>query len=292
MIAVLRRKWRLIGAISGGCFLAGLVVAWLMGASLCAPKQKFVGDLPSDVAGETVEFKSYSGSKLRGWFVPGKAHQGVVVLMHGVRGNRSSMLSRGRFLNAAGYSVLMFDFQAHGESEGQRITFGFLESDDARAAIDFVRKKAPGEKIAVLGTSLGGAAAVLANPPLKIDALVLEMVFPTIRQAVADRLSMRAGPLGPLFAPLLTVQIKPRIGCDPDDLRPIEKVKTLPVPKLFIAGTKDRHTTFTEAQELFRVAADPKEFWPVEGAAHEDLHGFARTAYEGKVLAFLKQQLR
>ena len=50
--------------------------------------------------------------------------------MHGVRGNRLSMLDRARFLSHAGFSVLVFDFQAHGESSGEHTTFGELESLD------------------------------------------------------------------------------------------------------------------------------------------------------------------
>ena len=49
------------------------------------------------------------------------------------------MVPRARLLAAAGFSVLLFDFQAHGESTGDRITFGRLEGLDARAAVAFVR---------------------------------------------------------------------------------------------------------------------------------------------------------
>lgn len=59
--------------------------------------------------------------------------------------------------------MLLFDFQAHGESPGDHITFGFLESRDARAALDFVHRELPGQLVAALGISLGGAAAVLAD---------------------------------------------------------------------------------------------------------------------------------
>ena len=58
--------------------------------------------------------------------------------MHGVRANRLVMLARARFLHKAGYAVLLFDFQAHGESSGKRITFGHLEGLDASAAVTFL----------------------------------------------------------------------------------------------------------------------------------------------------------
>jgi len=53
---------------------------------------------------------------------------GTIVLMHGVRANRLSMVRRAEMLHRAGYSVLLFDFQAHGESPGSHITMGYLES--------------------------------------------------------------------------------------------------------------------------------------------------------------------
>ena len=56
--------------------------------------------------------------RLSGWFIAGRPGGGAVVLMHGVRGNRLAMLRRARLLHAEGFSVLLFDFQAHGESTG------------------------------------------------------------------------------------------------------------------------------------------------------------------------------
>ena len=46
------------------------------------------------------------------------------------------MLSQAAMLHRHGYGLLLFDFRAHGESEGERITFGHLESLDARAAVE------------------------------------------------------------------------------------------------------------------------------------------------------------
>jgi alpha/beta superfamily hydrolase len=90
------------------------------------------------------------------------------------------MVERARFLRRAGYSVLLIDFQATGETTGEHITFGWKESRDVLAAIDFVRQTDPITPVAIIGSSLGGVAALLATPPLKIGALVLEEVYPTI----------------------------------------------------------------------------------------------------------------
>src|ERR1700730_13582815 len=114
-------------------FASAIVVLWMAGSSLTAPAKQLAGNLPPELNGRNVQFASGSGAIIRGWLIPGKKGVGAIVLMHGLRASRLSMLERARFLSRAGYSVLLFDFQAHGESTGRHITFGYLESKDAQA---------------------------------------------------------------------------------------------------------------------------------------------------------------
>ncbi|MCM3904833.1 MAG: alpha/beta hydrolase [Pyrinomonadaceae bacterium] len=202
------------------------------------------------------------------------------------------MLDRSRFLAHAGYSVLLFDFQAHGESTGERITFGYLESRDAQAAVNFLRSNAHDEKIGVIGVSMGGASALLASPPLDVNAMVLEMVYPTINQAISNRLTMRLGGWASTLTPFLAWQLKPRLGIDSEVLRPIDHVGTISVPKLFIVGAEDQHTTIEESRQMFNAAREPKELWIVEGAKHVDLYWASKRDYERRVLDFFERYLK
>lgn len=276
---------------SGAALLLALVAVWHVGTVLSAPARAEVAALPDDLPGENVSFQSTSGATLRAWLIAGQKGKGAVVLMHGVRGSRLQMLDRARFLSRAGFTVLLFDFQAHGESTGEHVTTGYLESRDARSAVEFVRSRTAGEKIGVLGVSMGGAAALLARPPLDVDALVLEEVYPTIEQAVADRLTMRLGRWARTLTPLLTVQLKLRLGIDPRELRPIDHVGTVRAPKLIVAGELDQHTTLSESQQLFEAASGPKQFWIVRGARHQDLYAFAGREYEDRILTFFSEHL-
>jgi hypothetical protein len=120
-----------------GAFLLVLLVAtlayvssWFAAGALTAPARTRLGAPPANLGAEPVNFASTSGSLLAGWFVPGSECR-AVVLMHPKDGNRAAMLGRAKFLAQAGYSVLLFDFHAHGESTGESITFGWLESRDA-----------------------------------------------------------------------------------------------------------------------------------------------------------------
>ncbi len=106
------------------------------------------------------------------------------------------MAARARFLHDRGYHTLCIDFQAHGESPGAHITMGHLESMDAAAGVAYLREHYPALPVAVIGTSLGGASALMADYREPPDALVVESVFADAVTATANRLDMRFGPIG------------------------------------------------------------------------------------------------
>jgi alpha-beta hydrolase superfamily lysophospholipase len=286
-----RRRLKIFAALFFSAAILGVIFVWNIGSVLVAPSNCPIGNPPAGLPAQPVVFSSASGATLHGWLVAGQPGKGVVILMHGVHANRLALTTRAQFLSQAGYSVLLFDFQGHGESTGTNITFGFLESRDATAAVNFVHEKFTGEKIGVIGVSLGAASALLADPPLPVNALVLESSYPTIYQAVEDRLAIRFGFLGKLATPLLTCQLKPRLGIGLDDLKPIEHARKISAPKFFIAGTADRDTTLPESQALFDAAAEPKQLWLVEDAAHVDMLAFAKGEYEKRILDFLAKNL-
>lgn len=200
------------------------------------------------------------------------------------------MLSRARLFHRRGYAIVMVDLQAHGVSPGEHITVGYLERHDAAAAVAFARAKNPTHRIGLIGRSLGGAAAVLASP-LDVDAMVLESVYPTIEDAVRDRVAIRLGRLGSLVAPLLLVQLQPRLGISPAQLRPIDRVASVGCPLLVLAGDADRHTPIEETRRLFAAAVEPKQLHIFENAGHGDLLAAAPAAYETTVGDFFQQWL-
>ena len=291
MIRFFQRRWKWICSLLLAGLVLGLAASWLFGSVYSAPCNHPVA-LPKDLPVEQVTFPSASGATIHGWLIASQTNRGVVILQHGVHADKSSLVGRAKFLSQNGYAVLMFDFQAHGESIGKQITFGYLESRDSQAAVEFVKKRFPGKPIAVIGVSLGAAAAALANPPLDVQAMVLEMMYPTIVDATKDRIEMRLGSLGRCLSPLLTWQIKLRGVCTTDDLRPIVAVAKISAPKLFLAGTADRETKFNEAKAIFTNAAQPKMFVPFEGARHEDLLHYSPEQYKKTVLEFLDKNLK
>jgi len=292
--------------VAASVLLSSLLVVGLcasvfvVGLRLAAPDNSVIGPAPPDLEGaENVQISSASGSLLRGWWIPSRQSVGggVVVLMHGVHSNRLSMLQRARVLRDHGFAVLLFDFEAEGESPGRHITFGRLEALDAVAVVAFARRRMPAEKVGAIGTSLGGAAALLGPEPLPVDSLVLESVYSDIEAALSNRLRASLGPiLGSVFTPLLTpafeLLLPPVIGVAPDQLRPIDHIGSASAPLLIASGTNDDRTPINEAHALFDHAPTPKQFWAVKGAGHVDLEHYDSVAYWRVVMPFLSGYLQ
>lgn len=282
----------LIAVFSVGIALI-LTASYIIGDRLSSPDLRSIGLPPPDLQAQTVRISTSSSGYLVGWFARGDPGFGGVLLLHGVGADRRQMLDRARFLHEAGYSALLVDLPAHGESSGDRITFGVHESRGIRAALNFLREQlGPQEKMAVIGVSLGAASLVLANSEQPLSAVVLESMYSTITDAVANRLELAVGPVARYFTPLLTWQLPLRLGIWPSELEPIKLLASIHAPILIAAGDQDRHTTLAETRRLFRSAAEPKQLWIVEGAAHVDLYAFAPEAYKSKISGFLARYLR
>lgn len=275
-----RRAW---AAVIGGGIALTLALLWGIGTHLSQPVNHVV---PVDDRHFTaVQVERTRGSLLR---VPHATR--CALLMHGVRADRSVMAARAFMLRDLGLTSLAIDLQGHGETSGEMITFGHREAQDARNGVEYLRGQGC-RKVLVIGQSLGGAAALLGDGPVAADAFVLESVYPTIEDAVANRLAMRFGAAGRLAAPLLYLQLPLRAGVGSAGLRPLDAVRKLRVPVLVAGGSRDLQTPPDETRRLFDAAPGRKTLWLVEGAAHQDLHAYDPAQYQARLTAFIEASL-
>lgn len=282
--------WRYFIGASCVVLLALLFAAWLAGNALIASANRNVGAPKLDFPVFDAVLDSESGANIAVWYAPADNAEATIILLHPVRANRKAMLGRAELFHREGYTVIMIDLQAHGESLGPHITFGYLERHDVRAVLAYARSLNPRHRIGIVASSLGGAAAILALP-LGADALVLESVYTTIAEAVHNRIAMRVGPLSHVLTPLLLWQLKPRLGISPSDLRPIDHIAKSEAPVLIANGDLDRHTPIAQARQLFDAANTPKQWVVFKGASHTDLFAYNPKQYTDEVLAFLNQHL-
>jgi pimeloyl-ACP methyl ester carboxylesterase len=144
-----------------GVGLAGLALAltaWVVQQATHPPHGAFDAPRLGDaLVREPVTLISRDGTRLSAWFIAGARPQTLLVL-HGYTACKADMLSHAAFLHAAGYSLLLLDLRACGESGGRAVTLGGREQEDVAAALAYLqtRPDVDAAQLGILGLSLGG----------------------------------------------------------------------------------------------------------------------------------------
>lgn len=145
---------------------------------------KILSDRGVKAAEET--WNNHDGTKARGWLLRGDEGKPAVILLHHYSADRSWLLNLGVKLNeATNFTILWPDLRGHGQNPPVKWTsFGGCETDDAVAAIEYLRSlKTPegrplvGANIGMYGLELGGYVSLLtAKKDPSVRALVLDSV--------------------------------------------------------------------------------------------------------------------
>ena len=86
-----------------------------------------------------------------------------LVILHGWSDNKGEALTRFHFLQKR-FNLMLFDSRGHGESQGEFVTLGALESLDFDAARQLLRRLRPSwnRSVGLCGISMGAAIAIFA----------------------------------------------------------------------------------------------------------------------------------
>jgi alpha-beta hydrolase superfamily lysophospholipase len=280
---------------------------------------------------EDFDVRADDGVLLHGWIVrPPNPNRSWVLLFHGVSDNRVGMIGQSEILLRAGYSVVMMDARAHGASEGSMATYGWLERNDTRAIIDaliareidhyiaeqirtgkWIEKSESvadlkdaayfaqatkiyrGEPLHIfaLGESMGAGIALQSAADPRIEAVVAEASFSTLREASYDYAGLRWSPLlgKTLFAPFswtLMYRGGKIAGLPVAEVSAVKAVASRPFPVLLICDEKDEALPCRHTQKIYAAARGPKEFWEVPGADHTAALGLQPVEFQRRVLTF------
>jgi uncharacterized protein len=276
-----------IGLISFCLLFCSAALIWIS-YQLIRPNHSVVGAIPSGLSAETVQLNTRFGT-VAGWYLK-RNSDAALLLLHGLRSNRTQMLGRAKFLAEQGYSVLLVDLYAHGESDGDRITFGLKESSAVPASVRFLKERGAAN-IGAIGLSLGSAAVLLSERPTGLSAAVLESPYATLEQAVENRLRVRIGGAAKLAKYLLLLQAPIWLGVSADRLRPLEAAATFDAPTLIVGGEIDLNALPAEAKGIYARINQPKELWLIKDAGHVDFHSLVKEEYERRVTGFFNKFL-
>ncbi|TAK08648.1 alpha/beta hydrolase [bacterium] len=264
----------------------GLVITMMAVASLlfwgCPMEERFifypeskVDVTPKDagLAFEDVFFTAGDGVRLNGWFVPYQDSRITLLWFHGNAGNISHRVENIKLLhNKVNINVFIFDYRGYGRSEGRVSEEGTYR--DATAALQYLRsrKDVDPKGIVFFGRSLG--AAVAADLATREDclALILETPFVSIREMA--RVAFPLLPIGPLL----------RIRYDV-----VEKLGKVRAPLLVLHGDKDDVVPYEQGKKVFEAAHNPKEFYTIRGAHHNDTYIVGGEAYFKALKNFIER---
>jgi alpha-beta hydrolase superfamily lysophospholipase len=244
-------------------------------------------------AREDFDVRAPDGVLLRGWKVRAAKPTGDwVLVLHGVADNRLGVLEHARILLMAGYSVVMMDARAHGNSEGPMATYGWLERFDVRAIVDALEAAEHPRHLFALGESMGaGIALQSAAIDRRIEAVVAEAPFASLREASYDYAGLRRSPLlgKTLFAPgtwTMIYRAERLAGLAAWEVSPEKAVAARAYPVLLICDAEDVALPCRHTQRIYDAARGPKQMWIVPGASHTAALGFQPDEFRRRVLAF------
>lgn len=222
---------------------------------------------------EDVFFTAGDGTRLHGWYLPGKAGQPLLIFCHGNAGNISHRVDNLQLLSRFGLNLFIFDYRGYGQSSGTPSEEGTYS--DLHGALAWLRQQGWTQKQMIyFGRSLGAAVALqlaLKEPPA---ALILESPFTSIRA------------MGKHHSPLLWLLAGWLLKVRYDNLG---KIANLKVPLMILHGDADEIVPQSMGRELFGRAPAPKRFHSLAGAGHNNSYEAGGEAYRRYWREFLSE---
>jgi uncharacterized protein len=267
----------------------------IYGKSLSALAQHIRGELLKRPDIMPVSFESEDQFKLSGFVIIRENPTANLVMCHGYKSSKE--LLYGLIDIFPDWNIIVFDFRAHGQSEGAITSMGFHESKDVVAATNFLKKhtstvfqkKLP---CVVLGISMGAAASLKAaeNHPDLCDALIIDSTYARLNSVVFKAFSRRSHlPLYPFF-PIIKLLFHHFASCNMLEMNPEESVRHIHKPIYFIHALNDSYISMNNVLKLYANAKDRhSKLWVAPECRHGWLHSYYPELYYRKVTKFLAQ---
>jgi len=220
---------------------------------------------------ETVELATPDGTRFVSWHWPGNLPS-TLVIFHGNAGHRGHRLEWIADLHRLGYGIFILDYRGYGGSEGSPTEQGLYA--DAETAVRWLRGKSK-KQLVYFGESLGCGVAVETASRLPPSALILQSGF-----ASGVDVARNAYPFLPVRW-LLTDRYDSSV-----------KIQNIHCPVMVIHGDRDSIIPIRFGKVLFDLANEPKEWFSIVGANHNDLTWVGGKGYLETIDAFLRRHLK
>lgn len=253
----------------------------MLGLSVRSIENRFIFFPPKHPAGftmpsllgtrcEEVWLRTEDAVNLNAVYFPCSTSHKAIVWLHGNAEDISTSFSQLKFYTRLGINLLALDYRGYGRSEGLPSEEGlYLDADAAYRHLVEERRLQPGD-IIILGRSLGGIAAIDLASRRECGGLIVESSLTTAREMVRRILGI------PLMGYV------PRTRFDS-----LSKISNVRASKLIVHGTKDALIPFSMGERLFEAASQPKFFFPIPGAGHNDILQVGAESYFRRLKTFV-----
>lgn len=219
---------------------------------------------------ESLVIPSTNGIQLQSWWVEADDSRSVAILCHGYVMNRSELTPVAYWLWQRGISSLLFEFRAHGSTRGGISTIGYHEADDVLAAIEEVRRRKPGAKILLIGSSMGAAACAFAASQTRVDGMVLDSCYSKLVSASFGWWRFLGGPLLSWVLGPTVLVAGPFVGMNPFKVDVGEALSHVLCPTLILHGRCDNLALPTEADRNFAMLTGEKSIVWFDNCGHSE----------------------
>ncbi len=240
---------------------------------------------------QNVYMTSDDGLKLHAYYCesPEKTNK-YLIACHGYTSKAADMGVYAMHFTDKGYSVLMPDARAHGESEGNIIGMGWPERLDILKWINTVIEKDPEAQIVLYGISMGAATVMMTSGedmPQNVKAVIEDCGY----SSVFDELKWQANSMGhiPEFPLIYTVSLINEIKSDFSlkEASAVEQIKKSTTPTLFIHGSDDWLVPAEMIDKVYDAASCEKEKLVIDGAGHAASSSTAPEIYWSTIFDFV-----
>jgi uncharacterized protein len=242
-----------------------------------------------------VSISASDGIRLQGWFArPANTNGDAVILLHGVGDNRQGMMGFAELFLSHGYTVLLPDSRAQGESGGDFPTYGLKESDDVHRWFDWLAVQQHLKCVFGMGESMGAAIVLQALKATPFCAVVAESSFATFRQIAY----VRVGQFFQTGTWLGKIVLRPAVemaflygrltrGVNLADASPERSVVGSRVPILLIHGLADSNIPHQQSERIRVHNPADIVLWEVPLAGHCGAVNAAGQEFNARVLGWL-----
>jgi len=243
---------------------------------------------PPPVGYREIHFVS-EGLRLRGWLKETGGRRAAVIVGHGLGDSLESYTEVASTLGERGHTVLLFDFRAHGGSEGRYTTLGARERLDVLAAAAFMRSSGLAPRgLILMGYSMGAVAVLRAASELDASGVIAEAPYDTYRENAVRHAQLLYHL--PRWAPIIPITIawaEWRAGFHASEVNTVDAARRIHAPLLLIADGEDNRMPEAVVRRILDAHPGPKRFWLAPAAGH--CGAMLLPEYWPRVLGFLDE---